>query len=529
MAKYTVADIIGRYQDLKNERTNFEPEWQELADMFQPGIQNFNKVSNKPWTDASKTIDGNGKYLVQKLVAHLFGQLTNPSTKWFEFRPEEMEVVVTPQMQRELDVINKRVLNIFNSNRSNFSAEAQSLYSSMVVFGCGILYVENKLGNDIVFKSIPLSQVYISEDFKGNVDTVFRSFKYTAKQLVQAFGKKALSEKIMKALEKAPETEFEIIHCVYPNLDSKKDSDSYISHYVDVSNQNILETNYLKHFPYKIPRWARHVGEKYGHGQGKLALSVMRSMTHIRLENHKALAFSNNPVVLVSDDGVLLPNEIRPGTIIEGALSSLDGQRRLETWSPAGNPSAGIQLYELERDLLNKIFFADDIAMPIDKTRRTATEASLINQDRVRFMAPFISRIESDFLAPLVDLVLVLLAENGVMEDISNETKGLELKAEFLSPLARLLKMEDSRAEQQFLQASLPLIQFKPQLAEMINFEEIIYDTMIGAGAPSKILKTPEEYAQQVQQKEQQAQQQMQMQNALAASQISKNVGLPIE
>jgi hypothetical protein len=515
---------IERFKDLQAERSVLESEWQELSDIFQPGIQDFTSSSEPTWREANRTIDGHGKYLVQKLTAHLFGQLSNPATKWIHFIKDDDSEVVAPTFQNEVDIINKRHLRVFNDHKSNFASETQALYSSMIVFGIGIMYVENRLGKDISFKTIPLSQCYISENHKGTVDTLFRKFKFSAKQLVQAFGMDNVSEQVRKVLDKTPDKEFEIIHAVYPYLNAKRKKEQFTNEYIELGTQHILQKTKIEHFPYFVPRWAKHTGEKYGHGQGKLALSVIRSMTHIRLESHKSLDFSNSPLFLTSDDGVFIPDEITPGSFIEGGLSSMDGQKRIDIINPTGNPAAGLQLYELERDLLNKIFFIEDITMPVDKTRRTATESSLINQDRIRFLAPFISRIESD-LSSLVEHVLKLLNENGELDDISPETKSVNLKAEFLSPLARLLKMEDTRASQQFLQASLPLLQFKPELANMINFEEIINNARIGTGSPANILKTPEEYFQALQQQQQQQQAMMEQQNALNASQIAKNVG----
>lgn len=515
--------ILSRLHDLKMERTQFDTEFQELADTFQPGVQSFTSSDYPTWIEANRSIDGTGKYLVQKLTSHLFGQLTNPATKWFQFKPNKN--VKTKVNEKDLENLTNKVLEVFNSYKSNFPSECQSLYSSMVVFGSGIMYIDNKLGKDITFKSIPLSQVYFAEDHLGMVDSVFRVFKFSAKQIIQAFGKEVVSKNVLKAYDETPEQTFEILHCIYPNPDSKRKSEKYESYYIEIDEKNVLDFKYMKHFPFKIPRWAKHVGEKYGHGQGKLALGVIRSLTNIRLENHKALAFSNNPIILLSDDGVVVPDTWRPGTVIEGAISQMDGVRRIDTLQPAQNPQSGLVLYEKELELLGKLFFVDDLGMPIDKTRRTATEASLIDQDRLRFVAPFINRIETEFLAPTIETILLMLQDNGELEDLNPELKEIELEIDFLSPLAKMLKMEDARATQQFLQMSLPLLQFKPEEAMRLNWDMIIKLNRIGSGAPSDVLLSDEEVESMKQQQAAIQQQQMQMQNALNASQISKNLG----
>lgn len=526
--KKLINEILQRFYPLESERTKLETEWQELSDIFQPGVQNFSINQHViPWTQNYKSIDPMGKYLCQKLVAKLFGLLTNPSLKWFQFTPVVMSstsLVIPKTSELYLETISKTVLNVLNNVKSNFVSSIQEVYHSIIVFGPGVLYVENRGGTNIVFKSIPLSQVYISENDKGIVDTIFRKFEFSAKQAVQAFGIDNVSENVKKCYDKSPEDKFEFLHCVYPNNIAKKKQDKYVEYYIDKSNNTIVYSGTTNTFNFIVPRWTKFTGEKYGHGQGKLALPLIRSMTHIRKENHKTLEFTNNPILLESDDGVLIPDELRPGSRIQGAINSMDGTRRLETFSPTGNPQAGLQMYEIERQMLEKVFFTEDSQYPVDSTRRTATEAQFIQQDRMQFLAPFVSRIESDLLKPMLETVLAMLFENGLFPDVPQDLLDIEFDTEFLSPLARVLKMEDTRATQQFLQMSLPLVQLKPEILQMINFEEVIRDAQKGTGSPASVIKSDEEYQQTLQVIQQQQQNQLNMQSALQASEITKNV-----
>lgn len=517
-----IKTILARVASLKDGRAELETEWQEYADTYVPGTQSFTS-SSKPWKPIS-AIAAYGKDAAQTLTSQLFSGLVSPGTKWFHFVPEDSKTVLDKQAQTYLETLSQRVLNVFAGTGSNFSGQIHEALMSMVVFGPSSIFVENNFGTDISFHSLPLSQIYIGENNKHQIDSIVRCFKFTAKQAVQAWGKK-VHAKILKAYHDNPEEVFEFVQCSWENKKSKSNKDKYVSYYVDIANQHIIQTRYKAYFEFVTARWAKFAGELYGHGQGKLAQTVMRGITHIRLENLKSLEFANNPVMFTADDGVLIPETIRPGSQVPGAISSMDGQRRIEMWTPGANNQAGIQMFQQEIGLLQSLFFLDKIALPRDATRRTAFETAAIQQEQIRFLAPFISRIENELLKPLTEVVMTMLTENGEFEDAPESIKDMDLKVEFLSPLARLMKMEDVRAEQQFLQTVLPVLQFDPNQAAKIRFEKVIEDAQKGTGAPADILRSDEEMQAIAQQQQAQAQQQNQMQNALQASEITKNLG----
>lgn len=519
-----IKHILDTFSALKNQRHLYHTEWEELSEIFSPGMQNF-VTHTKPWKKRNNSIDGHAPYYAQKLTSYLFGQATNPATKFVKFDVADFDVKLTKSEQLELDELNRRVLRTFASSKSNFASSIQEALFSSIIFGPGALYIDNQLGRDIKFKALPLSQIYFSENDAGHVDTLFREFKFSAKQLVQAFGKENVSEKVRTCLVSNPEEMFTVLHCTYPNMDSKKTKDKYLSYYIELDTNHILEKQELSSFNFIVFRWSKHIGEKYGHGQGKLALTAIRHLSHIRRENAKSLSFNNNPVMLTADDGVIIPESITPGMVIQGAMSSLDGQRRLEMWNPGGNSQAGLALYEQEKDLLAKLFFAEDLNLPVDRTRRTATEVSIMRNDQIRFLTPHMARLTNELLKPMAELVVQLLAENGEFDDFETDILNYELEPDFLGPLSQLLKFEDVRATQQFLQSILPLAEIDNSILESIDFQKIVEDTRQGTGTPSHVMRSEEEVESIRQQKAAAQQQQMAMQSALASSEVSKNLG----
>jgi len=515
-----VDKLLADYQDLKGSRYKFESEWQEIEHSYGISSQDFLGGRTTPHQPKDR-ISSYGQLALNSLVDYLVSGLISSGTKWLNFTPVDKSLQLSYTQREAIEAISNITLKVFNSNKSKWDTTFPKFLTSMVAFGCGNVHVTNNFNSDITFNHLPLSQYYIQENSRGQVDYIIRCFKLTARQAVDKFGKETLYESIRQLYKDSPNTEIEFIHCFWKDLERGE----FIEYYIDVDNKKEVKRSKRDYFPFVIGRWAQFDGEVYGHGQAKLARAALRGINNIRRQTITSLEFNNMGLMLVADDGVIIPDVLSPGSKIFGGISSLDGTRRMEMLNPAGNPQAGQFLLEMEREVLDKLFYIDKISPPVDKTRRTAYESTLIQQSQMQALTRHIAKILNEGLIPLAELVFEMLRDNGIFDKYLEVLADVELEPEFLSPLARLLKMEDVRAEQQMLQMVLPLLQFNPQLSNKINFEKILEDAQIGTGAPITALRSDEDYASRNEQQAQMQQQQMQMQNALAASEITKNVG----
>lgn len=519
-------EILRRKEELtylKSQRSVYHSEWEELTKTFCPGTQSFMGKQSMPYKATDSFIDDWGMFFKQRLVSYIFGQAVNPGTKFVKFFPT-LNKKLSPAEEIELDLINDRVLRVFSATRSRFSSSIQQVLDSSITFGPGVLFINNDLGHDITFKSIPLSQVYFAENDKSVPDTVYREFTFTARQIQMAFPNAILSESVLSALKTKQEQDFTVVHCIYPNPDSKSSRDKYISIYYEDMGETELDSQLLSHNPIVINRWTSHTGEKYGHGQGKLALKSIRKLSKTSEQNLLAQELSNRPPLMIANDGVIIPDSIDPGSIIIG-MREMDGVPLIQPLQLSGGVQVGQYMYEQMKALVGNFFFADDIALPVDKTRRTLGEVNEIKGDQLRFLTPQIARLLDELFKPMAEIVLQLLIENGEMSDLQTDIIKYDLEPEFLGPITQLLKMEDVRAAQNFLQTVLPMVQIDPSIVDRIDFDMFIQDTRKGTGTPAYIVRSDEEVAKIQQAKAQQQQQQVQLQNALGASEVSKNLG----
>ena len=174
------------FEKLKSERSNFESLWSKVAQYVYPSRDNFNTVNTPGRELNDKIFDSTPTTAAEMLASGLHGMLTNPSIDWFAFKlkDEENSSVESKWLEDVKDIVQASI----NKPVSGFSTNIHEVYLDMVLFGTGCLKVtwddDNKC---IAFQAIPLEQLFISEDYTGRINKVFRRFSWTKEDIEKVF------------------------------------------------------------------------------------------------------------------------------------------------------------------------------------------------------------------------------------------------------------------------------------------------------------------------------------------------------
>ena len=74
-------------------------------------------------------------------------------------------------------------------NRSNFQQEIFELYHDLITFGTAAMFIEEDDDDIIKFSTRHINEVFIAENDKGRIDTIYRRFNISARAAVQKFGR----------------------------------------------------------------------------------------------------------------------------------------------------------------------------------------------------------------------------------------------------------------------------------------------------------------------------------------------------
>jgi hypothetical protein len=511
--------LLSRFEKLEGQRQNWETHWQEVADYMQPRKADVTKQRARGDKRMEQVFDSSPIQAVELLAASLHGMLTNPSTPWFTLRFKDEEIDNEDEAKLWLESSTDAMYTAFN--RSNFQQEIFELYHDLITFGTAAMFIEEDNDDIIKFSTRHINEVFIAENDKGRIDTIYRKFKISARAAIQKFGKTVSSDVQTKA-KKDPYEEIEILHAVYPRADfnpNKKDKANmpFESVYIEFKNGNELSVSGFREFPFVVPRYLKASNEIYGRSPAMTALPDVKMLNEMSKTTIKAAQKQVDPPLLVPDDGFLLPVRTVPGGLNFYRSGTRD---RIEPLNIGANNPLGLNMEQQRRDSIRAVFYVNQLMMQ-QGPQMTATEVIQRNEEKMRLLGPVLGRLQSELLKPLIDRVFAILLRNNMLPQAPEFLSGRDIEIEYVSPLAKAQKSTE-------LQSIIRTVEILGSLANVapvfdyINFDNLVKHLADIVGVPQKILKSQS----QVNAERQQAQaQQQEMQQMQQLQQVAKAGG----
>lgn len=522
MDKYDLGrDIIKQYQALKSIRMPYEGTWDDITDLVVPNRSKFidTAVDYEPNTEV---YDSTATQSAEYLTATLLNGLVNPETKWFDLVFKDRELNNTFEAKLDLEKRVNITYDLLNSSSSGFFSNISEMILDLVAYGTAGMEVFYEAGQGIKFRAIHLSQLYIAADKSGKIDTVYRKFRFTARQAAQTWGLEALPNHMREAIEEEPHKRFEIIRCVRPEESySKKNRTKkpYHSSYVCVESQEIISEGGLKYFPYVIPRWTKLTDQDYGRSPAWSALPDIFTVQGMEMSLMIAGQKQADPPLLVADDGVMPNISADAGSLIYGGIDPIAGNNRIQALDTRANMAVFEALLERKREAIRRAFYNNALSMQ-NLPRMTAEEVITRREEDFRLLSPNANRIIQEALEPLIWTTFALMREHGYFPDPVEASIGQELEIKMMSPLAKTARMQEVGAFSRLLnQTVVPLAQLDQTVLDKINVDRAFEEAADSLGVPLNMLATPQEYEAKQLQRQQEQQMQMQMQLAAQADQ----------
>ncbi len=511
-----VVHLVKRKSKLKSQRGTWESHWQDIAQYVLPNSADFSTNRTKGGRRTTFVYDGTGIHANEMLAAGLHGMLTNPASAWFSLRikSDDSGIDDDPEVKRWLQEATEVILSEINAPSVAFPSHIHEYYLALCSIGTACIFIgEPATREGISFRSIHIDEILISENADGIVDTVFRTFKMTVRQIVQKWGEGSLSPRIAKLYEKKEyDKEIDLLHCVYPREDmveGKKAADMLpiASVYIDDKEKYVLAEGGFDEMPYMVSRWSKTVGEIFGRSPAMTALPDIKMLQEIMKTTIKAAQKIVDPPLLVPDDGVLGPIRTVPGGLNYYRASS---GSRIEPLLTGGNIPISFEMMNDLRERIRTTFFLDQLQFQ-GAPRMTATEVIERTERTLRLLGPTLGRLQSEFLGPMIERIFGVLVRSGRLPDAPESMSERELKIEYVSPLARAQRQSETQGIMRTLEFVGPIAGMDPQAAQVMKGADTVRHIAELNGVPSVLLKSAEELAAeaQAQAQAQQAQQQM--------------------
>lgn len=493
-------ELIKQGDKLFSGRSSLMNLWQDSAEQFYPERADFTRqmTMGDKWVD---NLTSSQPIITRRELGNQFSAMLRPrGVDWMEMFVDEYEDLDSEALMW-LEDRTERQKRAMYDHVSGFVQSTKQTDHDYVTFGQGVLKVErNYRDYALLVRNRHLRDVVWTDDYTGKTDTVHEKWKPTAWDLSQTFARNKLHKNVIKALDKEPDRVFECRHVVIPaSKYGEKSKLPFISVYVDVENDHVIEQAGSETLKFVIPRWQTVAGSQYSFSQAALAaLPTARLLQAVTLTILEAGEKYANPPMLAVEKALRGDMNLFAGgvTYVDDKYDERLGEVLRPLTQDKGGFQAGIEILDRVRQELNQCFFLDKLSITQTNKDMTAFEVSQIISEHVRNNLPLFEPVEHNYNAPLCEMIFTEMMGMGFMgkpEEIPQSLRGRDLKFKFMSPL----QGANDRLISEKLVQSIGIVgqvaQFDPSAASMINTRKALRESLRGIGDPEDWLKTDSE------------------------------------
>lgn len=399
-------------------------------------------------------------------------------------------------------------------------------------FGQTVLSEEiNYSTTALLYRCWHIRDVAWCEGQNGSIADRHHKIKPNARWLAKEFGEDKLHPRVKDLLRKDPYCEVQCRRIVIPSEDYEgKRRLPWVSIYIDVDNQHVIDERESATPVYIIPRWQTVSGSQYAYSP-----AVVAGLPDARLLQAMTLTLLEAGEMAVRPPMLSVGEAIQGGVkLFAGGITQVDAaydERMGEVLRPITQDTRafpfGHEVAKEKQEMLASAFYLNKLrALP--PKEMTAYEAGVWLKDWIREALPLFEPMETEYNGALCEQTfedLMRVNAFGSVRDIPRSIMGSEVRFKFESPLAEAIEAEKS---QKFMEAKgliAEAVALDPASAAMIDVRVALREALSGRGVPAKWMRSEQEVEAHAQQLEQQQQIQQQAGAVQQVAETGEQIG----
>ncbi len=478
-------------------------------------------------------LDPTATFATRICAGGLMSGLASPSRPWFKIIPAMRGITIDDEARQWLDSIEDVIYTVLA--RSNFYNAFAQECEDIVVYGTAvnIIYEDEK---DLIRCYTPcVGEYYLASGATMRVDGLYRAFVMTVAQMVDFFGLENCPAEIQKLWSEkggAITTERLIAHSIEPNFSvgagkvgKVKGEFTWREVYwmygtgtpFPLAMRGFMDT------PFTASRWSTQSNDAYGRSPGMDVLPDVRQLQVETLRKSQGIEKGVNPPLIGGPELLNKPTSQLPGhlTILNSDISAGKGIRSIyEQPFDLDHISQDIALIQqrIKVGLYNDLFLM--IAQG-PTNEKTATEIQAKLTEKMQVIGPVIENLLSESLQPKLKRIFGILKRKGMISPPPDSMKNVPLDIQFVSILALAQKSASTGGIEALMRMVGELGQIHPEVLDIPDFDETIYEYSDLLGNKQKILKGPKQIQALRQQRAKMQQQQHSAEMAGAAADVA--------
>jgi hypothetical protein len=501
MTDSRITELKKRSAGLFSDKAGLDDLNQELAENFYPERADFNNLRTLGPEFASNLMNSLPVMFRRDLGNMLSSMLRPPETEWFKIRPENERLREESGVDAWCEYATGVMRRALYERTARFVRSTKEGDHDFVTFGQAALTCEMNTRRDgLLFRCWHLRDLAWIENAEGEIDTIFRKWNPSVRNLIQQFGDKKLHSEVVRLKDEKPDQTVQCMHIVLPSEehDWQKSPKNikrfpFVCLYIDIDNEHMIEEIPLRINPWIIPRWQTVSGSQYAFSPATITMladaRLIQIQTMVLLEQGEKAV---DPPIIAKRDIFQAAPHLFPGGFTYADMEADESLKDiLQVMQPdrAGQVT-GLELLAKVEKTLNDGFFLNRLFLPPPDAgeKMTAYEVQRRTQEFIRQALPLFEPVESEYNTPICEKAFKTLLINGAFDpppEAIRESGSVEFT--FESPLKQAKARADVQRFTEVAQlASLAKETLDPELPDNIDGEAAFRDAIRGVGASTE-------------------------------------------
>jgi hypothetical protein len=529
--------ICQRAKALESQRKTLDNTYQLIEKFIRP----FSGEFFKPLTSEHEVdwrrreiYDSTAIVAADLLAGQIHANLVSPAVKWFDLRFRNTEHAKNIEAQKWLDKLEEITWQTLLD--SDFNLQVAEFLIDLVTYGQSVMFEEEESElrwEGLDFTSLPVRDCYFEPDAKDQPLRLYRRLQYTGLQLMDRF---EMPKEWLDSHDKENtdvDRKWTVWFCIYPRDEERKAYENadikpkrlapkarpWGYKYILEEGKTELEEGGYYEMPAFRTMWKKTAGSRNGHSPAFICLSDVMQLNMVVQQSTEARAKAIDPPIITTERGIVGDVDLEPGGVT--IVTEMDQVDVLE--SAARFDVQDAEIHRLQTSI-RSVFFIDKLELK-DSPAMTATEVNVRYERMMRQFASTLGRLQSDFLDKLLHLTMSILMRNGRVPPPPAGVEGMEFDIAYTGPIPRAQQAEIANAIEMLMADYAALGEIFPELLDLPDPDKMGHELARARGAPTSILRDPEEVKQIRAARAQEQAEQAELMKAQQAGDAMKAVG----
>lgn len=506
------------------DREAWMPDWMQVSEYVDPSRGQFNATAGANTKQVkrsrSKIINGTATKCVRVATAGMSSHMTSKARPWFSLTTPDPAMGEMQTVKMWLDQVTTILRDTLA--KSNFYKAMPVLYTEDLSYGVASMMVVHHPEEIVRFHPLTVGSYAIALDDAGKVDTLWRCYTKTARQLVQRYGRmnretgemepdpSKLPDRVIQAYKTEPDRKFTVEAIYEPNPDARPgmgplgiQAPKYRPYREVVwiggsggDKHGVIDIGGHYEAPFVCIRFNPVGDEAYSSCPGTDSLGDIKQLQYLEGQKLRLIDLMAEPPISVPDAMRNIGASLAPRTKNYLPQSQL-GLKVEATYTPQPGSLQWVQqeIREVESRIETAFYYNLFLMLESlgDSTGRTATEIAERKEEKAAVLGPTLEIVTDEGLDPIVVRVYRLLERAGRIPPPPEILSTMPLKIEYTSILAQAMKASGTSGIERttaFVAQLASII--GPSALDKFDFDQAIDEYSDRAGSPASMVRDDE-------------------------------------